>query len=269
MLGESGGQEVEVSEQVFAVINRGSGADARAVIEQIQEGIMFSVAGEPAVRGGVELPKRADFQALPAAHRGGRARCGEGVSQMMSQGPAAHGGGVDPDAQAAVDFGGGEAIGRGRLGGEQFAQEGFGTVGPDRRVVPAGNARRPTVLVVMRGGTEIIGIQFVEASATQAEFIRGGAGRDLVAAESSQDFADQGRAEAVGKLAVMLFIARRMDERREPDERGTLALRAFRRPPLRSGLLQARRAKSVRLCSHTCPGLLAHCSPLLATRHEL
>ena len=76
MLGESGGQEVEVSEQVFTVIDRGSGADARAVIQQIQERIMFSVAGEPAMRRGVELPERADFQALPAAHRSRRARSG-------------------------------------------------------------------------------------------------------------------------------------------------------------------------------------------------
>jgi hypothetical protein len=34
MFGEGGGEEVEVSEEIFAVINRGSGADAGAVIEQ-------------------------------------------------------------------------------------------------------------------------------------------------------------------------------------------------------------------------------------------
>lgn len=76
VFGEGCGEEVEVGQEVFAVINGGPGANARAVIEQIQEGIIFSVSGEPAVRGGVELPEGADFQALPAAQRSGRARCG-------------------------------------------------------------------------------------------------------------------------------------------------------------------------------------------------
>lgn len=76
VFGAGGGEEVEVSEQILGVINRGPGADARAVIEEIQERIMFPVAGEPAVGRGVELPERADFQALPAAGRGGRARRG-------------------------------------------------------------------------------------------------------------------------------------------------------------------------------------------------
>jgi hypothetical protein len=71
----------------------------------------------------------------------------------------------------------------------------------------------------------------------------------------------------VRKLAIMFFIAARMFQSRSNDQCAAPALRAFRRPPLRSGLLQARRAGGVRLCSHTCPGLNAHCSPLLATRH--
>jgi hypothetical protein len=89
------------------VINRGPDADARAVIKEIQEGIMFLVAGEPAVRGGVELPEsadfQADFQALPAAGRGGRARRGGGMSQLVSDSPAAHGG-LQARRGTALDF---------------------------------------------------------------------------------------------------------------------------------------------------------------------
>jgi len=67
VFGEGGGEEVKVSEQIFTVINGGTGADARTVIEEVQQRIMFFVAGEPAMGRGVELPEGANFEALPAA----------------------------------------------------------------------------------------------------------------------------------------------------------------------------------------------------------
>ncbi len=56
-------------------------------------------------------------------------------------------------------------------------------------------------------------------------------------------------AETMGKLAIMFFIAPSLVEPCGQDERRGPALRAFRRPPLPSGLLQARRAGHVRFCS--------------------
>ena len=55
----------------------------------------------------------------------------------------------------------------------------------------------------------------------------------------------------MSELTIMFFKAARMRPRRGLGERGLPARRAFRRPPLRSGLLQARRGGSVHLCSHT------------------
>ena len=138
----------------------------------------------------------------------------------MSDGPAPHGGRIDRDAQAAVDFRGGAAIGRGWFGREQFAQEGCGAVGPVRSVVAAGGGGRPVVLVMPRDRAQIIGIELVEACATQAELVRGGAGGDVVAAEGRQDFADQRGTETMGKLAIMFFIAARMPRPAALDERG-------------------------------------------------
>jgi hypothetical protein len=66
----------------------------------------------------------------------------------------------------------------------------------------------------------------------------------------------------------MFFIVAKMRQWKPNNQQALPALGAFRRPPLRSGLLQAPRAGSVRLCSHTCPGLNAHCSPLLAPQHN-
>ena len=226
MLGEGGGQEVEVGEQIFVVIDGGPGADARAVIQQIQEGIVFLVAGEPAVRRGVELPERADFQALPAAGRGGRTRGRERMSQVLRDGPTAHGGGIDEEAQPPMHLRGGAAIGRGRFGGEQFAQQRFGAVGPVGSVIAPGGSGRPVFRAVACRRPEIGAVEFVEAGAAQAELVGGDDGGDFAAAEGGEEFADQRSPEAGGKLAIMFFIAARMAEPARTDESPVPALRA-------------------------------------------
>ena len=95
------------------------------------------------------------------------------MSQVLGQRPAPDGGGIDEEAQAALPFGGGAAIGRGRFGGKQFAQERGGAVGPVGGVIATGGSRRPAILVVAGGSPEIVAVKFVEAGAAQAEFIRG------------------------------------------------------------------------------------------------
>ena len=226
VLEEGGGEEVKVSEQIFAVIDGGSGADARTVIEQIQERIIFRVAGEPAMGRGVELPERADFQALPAAHRGGRARAGQGMSQVLGEGPTADGGGIDALAQTAQHFGSGAAIGRRRLGGEELAQERRGARRPVRGVVAARGAGRPAVLLVAGGSAQIIGVEFVEASATQTELRGGRDRRDCAVPEGGEHGADQRSAETVGELTRMFFIAARMAPRSKLGECRAPARRA-------------------------------------------
>jgi len=121
---------------------------------------------------------------------------------------------------------------------------------------------------MLGGGPQVIGIKLVEPSAAQVQLLSGGRGRQFIAPKSSKDFTDQGCAQTVRELAIVFFIVAKMREWQPNNESAIPALRAFRRPPLRSGLLQARRAGRVRLCSHTCPGLNAHCSPLLATQHS-
>jgi hypothetical protein len=167
-----------------------------------------------------------------------------------------------------MDFRGREAVGRGRFDREEFAQEGFDARRPLGGVIPAGGPGRPEVGLRAGNGAEIVGVEFVEAGAAEAELLRGGGGGEFASPEGREDFADQGSAEAVRELAIMFFMSASLAEPPAANQRGLPALRAFRRPPLRSGLLQTRRAGSVRLCSHTCPGLLAHCSPLLATQQS-
>ena len=190
------------------------------------------------------------------------------MSQMMFDSPTADGGGVHFKAEAAMRFGGGKPIGCGRFGRKEFAQERLDARGPMRSVIPPGNAGRPDKLLAAGNGTKVIRVKQIETGAAQCEGLRGGAGGDFAPAKRSQDFADQRSAEAVRELAIMLFITWKMTETSARGECGVLALRAFRRPALRFGLLQARRANGVHLCSHTCPRLNAHCPPLLATQHH-
>ena len=112
--------------------------------------------------------------------------------------------------QAALHFGGGAAIGCGRLGGEEFAQERHGAGRPVRGVVAAGGSRGPAVLVVTGHRAQIIAIEFIEARAPEAEFICGRDGGEFAAPEGGEDCTDQRSAEAVGELAIMFFIAARM-----------------------------------------------------------
>ena len=226
VLGEGGGQEVEVGEQIFAGINSGSGADARAVIQEVQKRIVSFISGEPAMGRGVELPEGADFQALPAAQRSGRTWGREWMVQVLCDGPATHGGGINEEAQPTMDFGGGAAIRGGRFGREQLAQERCGAVRPVGSVITPGGSRHPAVLVVVCDAPQIIAVEFVEAGAAQAELVRSGEGGDFIAAESGEDFTDQRSTQTVRELTIMFFIAARMAKSAESNECNVPAQRA-------------------------------------------
>lgn len=69
---ESGGQEVEMGGEIFALVNASAGDDAAVVIDDLQERGLALLAVEPAVRRSVILPKLADILDLPAADRARR-----------------------------------------------------------------------------------------------------------------------------------------------------------------------------------------------------
>ena len=190
------------------------------------------------------------------------------MSQIIGHGPPANGGRVDLKIETAMNFGGGKAVGSRRTSREKFAHERFNALRPIGSMITTRMAGSPEVLLIFGSGPQVIGIKLVEPSAAQVQFLSGGSGGQLITAKSSEDFTDQRCAQTVRELAIVFFIAAKMCQSESNDQRVTPALRAFRRPPLRSGLLQARRAGGVRLCSHTCPGLNAHCSPLLATQQS-
>ena len=65
---ESGREEIEIGQEIFAVVDFGAGADAATVIEQIEQGIVPGIGWEPSMRRRIQLPERACLEALPTAH---------------------------------------------------------------------------------------------------------------------------------------------------------------------------------------------------------
>ena len=65
---ESGGQEVKVGEQEFALIKLRASEQAAAIIQHVEHGEGVLGVRKPTMGRGVELPEFADLRALPAAH---------------------------------------------------------------------------------------------------------------------------------------------------------------------------------------------------------
>jgi len=101
VFGKSGGEEVQVSEQIFPVVDGGTCADTGAIIQEVKQWIISLVPRKPTMWGGIQLPERPDLEALPAASGSGWARLGQWMSQMMAQRPAPNRSGVQGQAQAA------------------------------------------------------------------------------------------------------------------------------------------------------------------------
>ena len=122
----------------------------------------------------------------------------------------------------------------------------------------------PTLGLVAGGGPQIVGIDLIEPGAAQAKFFSGDRGGDFLPAKSGEHLTDQRGADPMRQLTIMFFIQGTMAQTRRFRDPIPPALRAFRRLPLRSSLLQARRAgvfalarTLVRVCSHT----VRLCSP--------
>lgn len=166
-------EEVEVGEERLGGIDLRADAAAAAIIEHVEQRV-HGALGPPAMGRGVELPKRADLAALPAAHGRLGFACGLGRGEAVKAGETADGGGIEVEAEAAHYLAGGKTVAGGRAAGEELAQEGSHLWGPRRGMIAARGAWQPGTLAALSAGAQIIGVELVEASAAQAEFCRCG-----------------------------------------------------------------------------------------------
>ena len=222
---EGAREEVKIGGEVFGGVDACADAAAAAVVEHVEEREQRAVR-PPAVRGGVELPERADLAALPAADGG--AWLGRGLfgGEAVGEGEAADGGRIELVIEAAFDLAGGGAVAGRRAGREQLAQQRLDLDRPGCSVIAAGDAGQPARGLATRAGAEVVGVELVEASASDAEFGGGGRGAQLIGAEGGKDFADEGWSDTVGELLAVFFIARKMQGHRRDGE-GVSAARRF------------------------------------------
>ena len=248
VLAKGSGKEVEIGQEVLGVVKARASAETGAVVEEVQERIEPAVVvEEPRVGRCVELPEGTEFEGLPATGGGLWAWPWGIMGKVVGQSPPTDAGWIDLELEAAKHLGGDKAVGGGRPGAEEIAGECDDRFGPSLRTIATREPGGPTGAGAGGTGAQEGRIELVEAGTTDSETLGGKGGGEVSFAEGGQDLADQWRAETVGELAVVLFTARRLTGWGYRVDARTTALRAFRRPPLRYGLLQARRAVDVRL----------------------
>ena len=199
---EGAGEEVEMGEERFARVEPGQWQEAAVIIDEFEHRRLLELRGQPAMGRGVVLPELADLLDLPATHRLGRLLVAGVRGEVMSHGPAAHGGAIQSQGVAAMNLGGGKAVGAGRPGTEQLAQQGEYGGRPRRTLVAAGNTWLPLVLAAQRTEAQVAGIKHIEAAAAHAEFRGGISGGNGPGAEAGEDIPNEGGCVAAAQLLV-------------------------------------------------------------------
>ena len=223
---EGAGEEVEMGEEGFARVESGQWQKAAVIIDEFEHRGLLGLRGQPAMWRGVVLPELADLLDLPAAHRLERLLVAGVRGEVVGQRPAAHGGAIQSQGVAAVNFRSGKAVGGRRLGTEQLAQQGEHGGWPHRALVATGATRLPLVLAAQCTEGQVAGIKHVEAASAHAEFRGGVSGGDGLCAEAGEDIANERSRMAAAQLSVDFSSA-------SIPEKGA---HAFAAPPsLRSG----------------------------------
>src|SRR5260370_20163609 len=65
---EGGGQEIQIGQEELPVIDFGADEEAAAIVEHDEHGEINGVAGEPRVRGGIQVPEFGGLGASPATN---------------------------------------------------------------------------------------------------------------------------------------------------------------------------------------------------------
>jgi hypothetical protein len=105
-----------MSQQGFGGIEACADIEARGVVENVEEGLLVGVAGQPGMGAGVVLPERTQIPGLPAfdGFVGGFVT-GVG-SELVLDGPAPNAGAVSFEVEPAMEF-----TGTGAVEGRRFS----------------------------------------------------------------------------------------------------------------------------------------------------
>ena len=193
---EDAGEEIEVGEEGLGRVKTCASVEAGGVVEDVEEGLFLKLAGEPGVRRGVVLPKRAEVAGLPAADGLGGFFVAGVRGEAVSDGPAADTGAVGLEVETAQELAGDGAVGGAGRGGKQAGGERDGLWRPVWMMIAARSARLPGVRRTESTGAQIRGAKLVNPGAAEAEFERENGGAKPARAKLGEEMADQVRREA-------------------------------------------------------------------------
>ena len=207
---EDAGEEVEVGQEGFAVVEASPEVVAGGVVEEIEQDLLVRTVRQPRVRAGVVLPEGAQIAGLPAFDGLGGFFVAGVRGQLVFQCPAADAGAVGLKAQAAVEFAGGGAVGGRGFGGEKFGQQSDDIGGPVRVMVAAGGAWSPGVGLAASAGAQVVEAQSIETARADAQFGGDRAWGKMAGAGLGKEVADQRSRNTMEQLE--LFILGRIAE---------------------------------------------------------
>ena len=202
---EDAGEKIEVSQERFTWVKPGPSIEACGIVEDVEEGLFLKLAGQPCVRRGVVLPKRAEIAGLPAADGPGGLFIAGVRGKVVGDGPAADTGAVGLESEPAQQLAGGGAVGGARRGGQQAGGESDGLRRPVWMMIATRSAGQPGIRLPASAGAQIPGAQLVNPSAPEAEFERESGGGKPARAKLCEEMADQVRRQAAKQLRF--FIA--------------------------------------------------------------
>jgi hypothetical protein len=205
-------EEIQVGQQAFGGVEARAGIQARGVVENFQEDLFVVTAGQEGVGRGVVLPERAGVAGLPAFDGLGRWFVAGVGSEFVFDGPTTDAGAVGFEVEPAEQFAGNGAVGAGRLGREEFGDQGGDLRGPVWVVISAGESGRPGLSVAVSVSLKVLAVEFIEAGTGQPEFIGGGASADLTGTITVEQMADERRGQTFDQL--LFFIGPKITEGR-------------------------------------------------------
>ena len=156
------------------------------------------------MRTGVVLPQGAQVASLPAFDGFGSPFIAGVRGELVLECPAPDAGAVGEKVEAAMEFTGGGAVGRGGLGGEQLGEQGHDFLGPLRVMVATRGTGTPSVGGSLGTGAEVVSVEFVEAAVGQAQFGGRGTGGELFGTMVGQNVTNERSGKTVDQL--LFFI---------------------------------------------------------------
>lgn len=162
---KSSGEEIEVGEEKFSIIEFRTDEETAAIVEHIEHGKVQRGRWKPAMRRSVQLPEFTDLGTLPAPDWGmvpfrwGRMR------ETIFNRPVADLGAVELEGVQAQGFRGREAVRARRGATEPFFEEVGDRFGPGGGVVAARGSRDPQSFFLSSAGTEVLGGECIKTAA--------------------------------------------------------------------------------------------------------